>query len=47
MESTLFGSPASPKAVPHIDSLLAGFKAIEAGITFEQQGLRAKAQLDR
>jgi hypothetical protein len=47
MESTLFGSPVTPKKPERVPMLLDGFSSFNGGITFEENGLRARAQLDR
>ena len=47
MESTAFGSPSNPKMQPISPPLLDQFRFLNAGITFEEQGLRARAVLDR
>jgi hypothetical protein len=47
MESTAFGHPGQPKAP---ETLAAPWQAVRGGnlgVTFEQEGLRAKAVLDR
>ncbi len=46
-ESTLYGLPAAPRQGPTMKSLLAQIERLALGITFEQDGLRAKARLQR
>ena len=47
MESTVYGSPAAPKVGPPAPPVLGGFAAADFGLTFENQGLRARAALKR
>ena len=47
MESSIFGSPTSPKQPKRVPMVLEGFTGFGGGITFENQGLRARARLDR
>ncbi len=47
MESTIYGNPAEPKAGPQMPAALSEFVRGNFGITFENQGLRARAELDR
>jgi hypothetical protein len=47
MESTVFGSPAQPKEGTTTRSLLTGILRGNFGLTFENDGLRARAALDR
>ncbi|HEX3358210.1 MAG TPA: hypothetical protein VHS31_14655 [Tepidisphaeraceae bacterium] len=47
MESTIFGSPTTPKEPNHLPTLLDNFSGLDAGITFQDNGLRARANLER
>lgn len=47
MESTVFGHPGEPKAGPGTVLPLAKFTGANLGVTFEHQGLSARAVLDR
>lgn len=47
MESTLFGHPGEPKTGPKLPPALAGIKELSFGITFELDGLRARAEAFR
>jgi hypothetical protein len=47
MESTVYGCPAAPKAGPVAAPELQSIKYGNFGVTFEQQGLRARVSLDR
>ena len=47
MESTVFGSPSTPKNPAKVPQLLQGFGGFEGGISFENKGLRARARLER
>ncbi|HEV8060693.1 MAG TPA: hypothetical protein VGP68_12500, partial [Gemmataceae bacterium] len=47
MESTVYGHPGQPKVGPATPSGLARFKAANFGLTFEEQGLRARMELLR
>ncbi|HEX8910837.1 MAG TPA: hypothetical protein VF796_00660 [Humisphaera sp.] len=47
MESTTYGHPGQPKDGPAIPPQLVGVKRVGLGVTFENQGLRAKAVLER
>jgi hypothetical protein len=47
MESTIFGSPASPRLEKKISTPLAKIKEAEFGLTFEENGLRARADMTR
>jgi len=47
MESTVYGSPAAPKVGPPAPPVLGGFAEADFGLTFENQGLRARAALKR
>ena len=47
MESTVYGCPAAPKVGPPAPPVLGGFTAADFGLTFENQGLRARAALKR
>jgi hypothetical protein len=47
MESTVYGCPAAPKVGPPAPPVLGGFAAADFGLTFENQGLRARAALKR
>lgn len=46
-ESTVYGHPGEPKAGPRVPPALSLFSGGEFGLTFENQGLRAKAVLER
>jgi len=45
MESTAYGSPGHPKAGPTAPPLAEMFQFLNTGVTFEDQGLRARAIL--
>lgn len=47
MESTTFGHPAQPKSPDVNSAAFLGFGSLNAGVTFENNGLRAKAELKR
>lgn len=47
MESTVYGCPAEPKIGPVMSAALAGFDDANFGLTFENQGLRARVSLER
>jgi hypothetical protein len=47
MESTVYGHPGEPKDGPGIPALLNRFQQADFGLTFENNGLRAKARLGR
>lgn len=47
MESTVYGHPASPKPGPPVPPMLKAFRRCNAGLDFEEQGLRARIVLDR
>jgi hypothetical protein len=47
MESTAYGHPAEPRQGPSRAGPLARFQAIDLGLSFENQGLSAKAVLQR
>ncbi len=47
MESTVFGSPAQPKMPEKIASPLSAMERVGFGLTFEEQGLRARAEIER
>jgi hypothetical protein len=47
MESTVYGHPGKPKAGPKAPPLLGEFQSANFGLTFEEQGLRAKLELMR
>ncbi|WZO98759.1 hypothetical protein EP7_000347 [Isosphaeraceae bacterium EP7] len=47
MESTTFGSPSNPKEGPAEVDLLARLRSARLGVSFEGQGLRARAEVDR
>jgi hypothetical protein len=47
MESTVYGCPAAPKVGPPAPPVLGGFTAADFGLTLENQGLRARAALQR
>jgi hypothetical protein len=46
-ESTVFGQPAQPKRPAEIPTPLAKTKGVQLGITFEEDGLRAKTVIER
>ena len=45
MESTVYGHPAEPKVGPPLPAALANLKRANFGVTFEEEGLRARAEL--
>jgi hypothetical protein len=45
MESTVYGHPGQPKAGPKAPPLLNQFQSANFGLTFEEQGLRARLEL--
>jgi hypothetical protein len=45
MESTVYGHPGQPKAGPKAAPLLDQFQSANFGLTFEEQGLRARLEL--
>lgn len=45
MESSVYGHPADPKPGPHVAQLLGDWEAGNFGLTFENQGLRARLDL--
>ncbi len=47
MESTVYGSPAVPRKGPAIPPLLKTIQHGDFGVTFEEQGLRARVVLER
>lgn len=47
MESTVYGHPGEPKQGPPAPPVLGSFRSAEFGLTFEHQGLRARAALER
>jgi hypothetical protein len=47
MESTVYGHPGEPKDGPPAPPVLSSFSNADFGLTFEHQGLRARAVLER
>jgi hypothetical protein len=47
MQSSAYGHPAEPKAGPDLPPALLDYQSLNAGVTFESQGLRAKAELSK
>jgi len=47
MESTVYGHPGEPKQGPPAPPVLGSFRSAAFGLTFEHQGLRARAALQR
>jgi hypothetical protein len=47
MASTVYGHPGEPKVGPPAPPMLSSFAAGSFGLTFENQGLRARAELSR
>jgi hypothetical protein len=47
MESTVYGEPGQPKMGPTIPAPLKNVRWIDFGVTFENRGLRAKAEIRR
>lgn len=47
MESTVFGHPGQPRAVRDVPNPLSGITKANMGITFEDDGLRAQAEIRR
>jgi hypothetical protein len=47
MESTVYGHPAEPKRGPTLAAGLRGLDSGRFGLTFEEEGLRARAELTR
>ncbi|MBI9016011.1 MAG: hypothetical protein JEZ07_02000 [Phycisphaerae bacterium] len=47
MASTVFGHPGKPKGLENKSTVLSGIKKIEMGLTFQDDGLRAKAVIER
>jgi hypothetical protein len=47
MESTTYGHPGEPKDGPETPPVLASLMAAHFGLTFEEDGLRAKAKVER
>jgi len=47
MESTVYGHPGEPKEGPPAPPVLSTFRSASFGLSFENQGLRARAVLHR
>ena len=47
MESTVFGCPASPQTPQSLPNVLTSLKGGNMGLTFEDDGLRARAEIKR
>ncbi|HEV3021221.1 MAG TPA: hypothetical protein VGX76_02095, partial [Pirellulales bacterium] len=47
MESTEYGHPAQPQPGPAAGELLQMIRSVNLGLSFEEQGLRAKAEVER
>jgi hypothetical protein len=47
MESSVYGHPGEPKEGPAAPPVLSSFQSADFGLTFEHQGLRARAALER
>ncbi len=47
MESTVFGCPAAPRAEAKLPPLLDAIESAEAGLTFEEEGVRAAVRVRR
>ena len=47
MESTVYGHPGEPKEGPLAPPVLSGFASGDFGLTLENQGLRARVELQR
>ena len=47
MESTVYGHPGQPRDGPSLPPALAGLASIDAGLTFEADGLRARFELQQ
>ena len=47
MESTVFGCPARPKTPESLPNALTSLKDINIGLTFEDDGLRTRAEIER
>jgi hypothetical protein len=47
MESTVYGHPGEPKPGPRRPSALNGLNSASLGVTFEEQGLRGRVQIER
>lgn len=47
MESTVYGHPGEPKDGPFVTPGMLGIESADFGLTFEEQGLRARAVLER
>jgi hypothetical protein len=47
MESTIYGHPGEPKAGANQVPLLSEISGLNVGLTFEHDGLRARAIIDR
>jgi hypothetical protein len=47
MTSTVYGHPGEPKAGPPAPPMLSDFSAGSFGLTFENQGVQARAELTR
>ena len=46
-ESTVFGCPARPKTPADLPNTLKTLRTINMGLTFEEDGLRARAEVER
>jgi hypothetical protein len=46
MESTAFGCPAAPKPGPDTIGILKNLRLGQFGLSFEDQGLRARVAID-
>ncbi len=47
MESTVYGSPSQPKRSPALPPALRGFSFGNFGVSFEENGLRARVELEK
>ena len=47
MESTVFGHPAEPKMPEELPEIMRRINSVSMGITFEDNGLRARAEIER
>ena len=47
MESTVYGHPGNPKSGPPMPATLSVLDLAGAGLTFEENGLRARVELER
>jgi hypothetical protein len=47
MESTVYGHPGEPKSGPAAPGILADVQSANFGLSFERQGLRARAEVKR